>query len=123
MRSITSSKYFVLIVAVIIVITGSILYINNPNPIEYDNRDETICAQDVLLCPDGSYVGREGKDCQFKTCPAPPPGTQFEDGTVENGDKQKPGNEESVFCTMDAMQCPDGTYVGRTGPKCEFICP
>jgi len=26
-------------------------------------------------------------------------------------------------CTMDAMQCPDGSYVGRTGPKCEFICP
>ncbi|MCB9810761.1 MAG: Gmad2 immunoglobulin-like domain-containing protein [Candidatus Nomurabacteria bacterium] len=21
------------------------------------------------------------------------------------------------------MQCPDGTYVGRTGPNCEFVCP
>lgn len=31
--------------------------------------------------------------------------------------------EESVMCTMDAMQCPDGSYVGRTGPDCEFICP
>ena len=31
--------------------------------------------------------------------------------------------EEPVFCTMDAMQCPDGTYVGRTGPNCEFVCP
>lgn len=30
---------------------------------------------------------------------------------------------EVVACTMDAMQCPDGTYVGRTGPKCEFVCP
>jgi hypothetical protein len=30
---------------------------------------------------------------------------------------------EPVFCTMDAMQCPDGTWVGRTGPKCEFVCP
>lgn len=30
-----------------------------------------------------------------------------------------------VACTMDAMLCPDGkTYVGRTGPKCEFAaCP
>lgn len=27
-------------------------------------------------------------------------------------------------CTMDAMICPDGTAVGRTGPKCEFAaCP
>lgn len=28
------------------------------------------------------------------------------------------------FCTMDAKHCPDGSYVGRTGPKCEFeACP
>ena len=29
----------------------------------------------------------------------------------------------AVMCTADAMQCPDGSYVGRTGPKCEFVCP
>ncbi|MBV9349588.1 MAG: carboxypeptidase regulatory-like domain-containing protein [Patescibacteria group bacterium] len=23
-------------------------------------------------------------------------------------------------CTMEAKECPDGTYVGRTGPNCEF---
>jgi Immunoglobulin-like domain of bacterial spore germination len=31
--------------------------------------------------------------------------------------------DESVACTMDAMLCPDGSYVGRSGPKCEFVCP
>ncbi len=30
---------------------------------------------------------------------------------------------EPVMCTMDVMECPDGSYVGRTGPQCEFICP
>jgi hypothetical protein len=31
---------------------------------------------------------------------------------------------EQVFCTQEAKQCPDGSYVGRTGPKCEFApCP
>ncbi len=30
---------------------------------------------------------------------------------------------EETMCTQDAMQCPDGSYVGRTGPSCEFICP
>ena len=31
---------------------------------------------------------------------------------------------EPVFCTMEAKQCHDGSYVGRTGPKCEFApCP
>lgn len=30
---------------------------------------------------------------------------------------------EEVLCTMDALACPDGSFVGRTGPKCEFVCP
>jgi len=25
-----------------------------------------------------------------------------------------------TVCPMDAMQCPNGTYVGRTGPQCSF---
>jgi len=35
--------------------------------------------------------------------------------------QQNPGQ---VACTMEAKACPDGSYVGRTGPKCEFqACP
>jgi hypothetical protein len=31
---------------------------------------------------------------------------------------------EPVFCAMDAKLCPDGSYVGRVGPNCEFAeCP
>jgi len=31
---------------------------------------------------------------------------------------------EQVACTMEAKLCPDGSYVGRTGPRCEFsACP
>jgi hypothetical protein len=31
---------------------------------------------------------------------------------------------DNVVCTMEAKQCPDGSYVGRTGPRCEFSpCP
>lgn len=29
---------------------------------------------------------------------------------------------EMTICTMDAMQCPDGSWVGRSGPNCEFNC-
>lgn len=29
-----------------------------------------------------------------------------------------------VACTMEALMCPDGSFVGRSGPKCEFAaCP
>lgn len=32
--------------------------------------------------------------------------------------------EKPVVCTMEAKLCPDGSYVSRTGPNCEFaICP
>ena len=28
-----------------------------------------------------------------------------------------------IACTAEAMQCPDGSWVGRTGPNCDFVCP
>jgi hypothetical protein len=31
--------------------------------------------------------------------------------------------DSSVACTEEAMMCGDGSYVGRTGLNCEFICP
>jgi len=37
--------------------------------------------------------------------------------------KQNQGTEE-IFCTQEALQCPDGSYVSKTGPMCEFtVCP
>jgi hypothetical protein len=36
----------------------------------------------------------------------------------------KDENKETVFCSQDAKLCPDGSYVGRSGPNCEFnSCP
>lgn len=35
-----------------------------------------------------------------------------------------PGNGEAMACTQEALMCPDGSGVGRQGPKCEFApCP
>ncbi len=32
--------------------------------------------------------------------------------------------DNQVFCTQEAKRCPDGSYVGRSGPNCEFApCP
>ena len=32
--------------------------------------------------------------------------------------------EDVVACTLDAKECPDGSFVGRSGPNCEFAkCP
>ena len=33
-------------------------------------------------------------------------------------------DDRKIFCTQEAKQCSDGSYVGRTGPNCEFTeCP
>lgn len=39
-------------------------------------------------------------------------------------DRPDDSSGNQIACTMDAKQCPDGSYVGRQGPKCEFAkCP
>lgn len=59
------------------------------------------CTMDAKMCPDGSYVGRQGPNCEFAACPG-----------------------EVRACTKELKICPDGTGVGRTGPNCEFeACP
>ncbi|HEU5114542.1 MAG TPA: hypothetical protein VFT82_02125 [Candidatus Paceibacterota bacterium] len=37
----------------------------------------------------------------------------------------RPSNTPNqIACTMDAKLCPDGSYVGRIGPNCDFAqCP
>jgi hypothetical protein len=46
------------------------------------------------------------------------PSTQTQEPT-----ETKPPAENQVMCTMDAKQCADGSWVGRSGPTCEFVCP
>ena len=38
-------------------------------------------------------------------------------------DSNSDSEDDTMFCTMDAMQCPDGSYVGRSLPGCAFRCP
>ena len=44
---------------------------------------------------------------------------------MNNIEAKNPKNpDKGVMCTMEARLCPDGSYVGRSGPNCEFDkCP
>lgn len=124
-----NNKIFVLFFTIAVFLVGGLLYIFNPEPESYGEENAILCPQDVRLCPDGSYVARVAPDCQFAACTIPPDAI-FEDGTLpdstpeNNNSGNKPEESEQVVCTMDAKLCPDGSYVGRTGPKCEFApCP
>lgn len=39
------------------------------SPSASPSGSQTVCTQEVKLCPDGSSVGREGPNCEFKACP------------------------------------------------------
>jgi hypothetical protein len=44
--------------------------------------------------------------------------------SVQRSAPAQPPEGEPVYCTMDAKECPDGSYVGRVPPNCEFApCP
>ena len=49
--------------------------------------------------------------------------SKLRDFIRNNAPEPVPPVPDAVFCTADAMMCPDGSYVGRTGPMCEFVCP
>lgn len=61
--------------------------------------DGVMCTMDAKECPDGSYVGRTGPNCDFSPCP----------GEVDN-----------VNCPEDIKTCPSGKDVTRIPPRCEF---
>ena len=38
--------------------------------------------------------------------------------------RSRQSEDRATVCTQEAKLCPDGSYVSRTGPKCEFtVCP
>ena len=83
-KNMLNNKIFILVFVTAVFILGALMYIYNPVPAEYKNPNEkepTACTMEARLCPDGSYVGRTGPNCEFTPCPIPP-GTMFEDGVV-----------------------------------------
>ncbi len=79
-----NNRVFILIFVVVVFVMGAVLYINNPEPVEYKNPNEeepVACTMEARACPDGSYVGREGPNCEFAVCPIPR-GAVMEDGTL-----------------------------------------
>lgn len=73
------------------------------------NTGTMVCAQDVYMCSNGSYVTRSGSSCTFPQCPT--------GGTNTN-------IPATQYCTQEAFICPNGVGVFRTGPNCAFAtCP
>ncbi|MDO8572849.1 MAG: DUF5667 domain-containing protein [bacterium] len=79
------------------------------NPL-YDKKMENMRACGPQPGAPGNWMCKEGK---WQLSPNPTPIS-----------KPAPNPTESVACTQEARLCPDGTSVGRAGPRCEFAaCP
>lgn len=45
-------------------------------------------------------------------------------GAIAFSVDRRPQDDNQIACTMDALMCPDGSGVGRSGPDCAFLaCP
>lgn len=60
------NKNYIIFALVVILVAGvavgAFFRLNN-------NREPVVCTEEAKMCPDGSYVGREGPKCEFKKCP------------------------------------------------------
>ena len=77
----------------------------------FDTIDQNYCAWSggkTLAVPNSSCIFKNGSKCST---------IDFYNGKCTSQDVSP------VSCTMEAKQCPDGSYIGRTGPNCEFVCP
>jgi hypothetical protein len=60
---------YLIVILVVIIVVGSasgyfLLHKNTPK-----QAHPTACTMEAKICPDGTTVGREGPNCEFKACP------------------------------------------------------
>lgn len=83
----------------------------------------TQCAEGLTCQYEGTYPDAGGT-CMSESKSSPVvsrPDMPVSSAPVSQAPTNPPG--EMIMCTMDSMQCPDGSWIGRSGPKCEFKCP
>ena len=81
------------------------------------------CTQEAMLCPDGSYVGRAGPNCEFATCPGTPTSSSGIRGYIHMGptcpvqrDPPDPNCEDKPYATVSivASNTVGKQYKGQT---------
>lgn len=63
------SRIFILIIALLIIVGGIFWWQKDNISNLFFKGSPKACTQEAKLCPDGSYVGRTGPNCEFALCP------------------------------------------------------
>ncbi|MBI2338686.1 hypothetical protein HYU95_05905 [Candidatus Daviesbacteria bacterium] len=92
--------YLLVVILVFLIIAGGVYYFGAGKNMSFPfKNDPKACNEEAKLCPNGSYVGREGPNCEFKQCPAPKP--SIPDEAAEFLD-QKQAKTDSKACSQDS---------------------
>lgn len=80
---------------------------------DVENAFSTAVGNGAQITIENGYLTMSGDDNEFIF------------SLIEEMEEEAANEEEEiVYCTADAMMCPDGSYVGRVPPSCEFAaCP
>ena len=62
-------KSYIVILILILLVAGFSFFIQDTTSPVSDTNEQTACTMEAKLCPDGSYVGRSGPNCEFAACP------------------------------------------------------
>lgn len=85
---------------------------NYPINLPPQNNTPTACTMEAKLCPDGSYVGRSGPNCEFAPCPTSPSQGECFIGGCSG---QICSDQEGVLSTCEYL----AEYACYQGAKCE----
>jgi hypothetical protein len=69
LNKIISTPIGILILILIVVIVGGGILTYQYLWLPKEKTNNVVCTMEVKLCPDGSYVGRTGPNCEFAKCP------------------------------------------------------
>lgn len=97
----------ILLIAIIALLAGIGVYfaLNYKTIAPQPTPQFTACTQEAKQCPDGSYVGRSGKNCEFAKCP-----------------EVNPTPTPTSECTKDS-DCPSAQYVCQETQSAGTACP
>jgi hypothetical protein len=88
---------------VVVALIAAGMYYLMPRPVATTPPEGVICTMEAKLCPDGSYVGRGGPNCEFTACPTPTPIT----GSAKVGGQVTiDGTSIGVLNLVEDSRCP-----------------
>ena len=113
----------IVVVAIIVAITIiAAMIILKPTSSQEANTIQTPEESEVVT--PGGETNNGGLEAPEEPAPLPPATEPSEDPGDPVVEPDSPEEAGPVACTLDVQQCPDGSYVGRVAPNCEFApCP